>query len=225
MVNLLRGCLLLALPSSGISTFVTLYKIDGDDCLEVTISEKNVEHVKDFNSDGLSEGLCSSNGFSVIEVPRSHEDLRLHVPFMNHVVNCRKMKRSMWEAAKLKTEAFLTLPMSFFKSSHAVLHQSAHRPQHPKLHAMPLSDDPMGRLPVTDSHTGHAATKEEQNSVLQLQESQVVSPELCVTGAEVGDAIPDVPLQVGDPPVPLSLAQYSKGKRMVLIGMPGAATP
>jgi len=208
MVNLLRGCLLLALPSSGISTFVTLYKIDGDDCLEVTISEKNVEHVKDFNSDGLSEGLCSSNGFSVIEVPRSHEDLRLHVPFMNHVVNCRKMKRSMWEAAKLKTEAFLTLPMSFFKSSHAVLHQSAHRPQHPKLHAMPFTEQ-----------------LEEQNSVLQLQESQVVSPELCVTGAEVGDAIPDVPLQVGDPPVPLSLAQYSKGKRMVLIGMPGAATP
>jgi hypothetical protein len=208
MVNLLRGCLLLALPSSGISTFVTLYKIDGDDCLEVTISEKNVEHVKDFNSDGLSEGLCSSNGFSVIEAPRSHEDLRLHVPFMSHVVNCRKMKRSMWESAKLKAEAFLTLPVSFFTSSHAVLHQSAHRPQHPKLHAMPLTEQ-----------------LEEQNSVLQLQESQVVSPELCVTGAEVGDAIPDVPLKVGDPPVPLSLAQYSKGKRMVLIGMPGAATP
>jgi hypothetical protein len=208
MVNLLRGCLLLALPSSGISTFVTLYKIDGDDCLEVTISEKNVEHVKDFNSDGLSEGLCSSNGFSVIEAPRSHEDLRLHVPFMSHVVNCRKMKRSMWESAKLKAEAFLTLPVSFFTSSHAVLHQSAHRPQHPKLHAMPVTEQ-----------------LEEQNSVLQLQESQVVSPELCVTGAEVGDAIPDVPLQVGDPPAPLSLAQYSKGKRMVLIGMPGAATP
>jgi len=41
----------------------------------------------------------------------------------------------------------------------------------------------------------------------------------------VGDAIPSVSLDKGFPPTKVPLADYCKGKKLVLMGLPGAFTP
>jgi peroxiredoxin len=41
----------------------------------------------------------------------------------------------------------------------------------------------------------------------------------------VGDAVPRVSLDQGFPPVKVPLADYCKGKKIVLVGLPGAFTP
>eukprot|EP00929_Paragymnodinium_shiwhaense_P093335 TRINITY_DN5348_c0_g1_i10.p3 TRINITY_DN5348_c0_g1~~TRINITY_DN5348_c0_g1_i10.p3 ORF type:complete len:133 (+),score=31.46 TRINITY_DN5348_c0_g1_i10:56-454(+) len=43
--------------------------------------------------------------------------------------------------------------------------------------------------------------------------------------AKVGDNIPAVNLDDGFPPTPFPLADYCKGKKVVLVGLPGAFTP
>lgn len=43
--------------------------------------------------------------------------------------------------------------------------------------------------------------------------------------AKVGDSIPAVSLDDGFPPEPFKLADYCKGKKVVLVGLPGAFTP
>eukprot|EP00929_Paragymnodinium_shiwhaense_P093342 TRINITY_DN5348_c0_g1_i7.p3 TRINITY_DN5348_c0_g1~~TRINITY_DN5348_c0_g1_i7.p3 ORF type:complete len:133 (+),score=36.78 TRINITY_DN5348_c0_g1_i7:64-462(+) len=43
--------------------------------------------------------------------------------------------------------------------------------------------------------------------------------------AKVGDNIPAVSLDDGFPPEPFPLADYCKGKKVVLVGLPGAFTP
>eukprot|EP00440_Ansanella_granifera_P063105 gb/GFBE01068430.1/.p1 GENE.gb/GFBE01068430.1/~~gb/GFBE01068430.1/.p1 ORF type:complete len:134 (+),score=35.23 gb/GFBE01068430.1/:1-402(+) len=43
--------------------------------------------------------------------------------------------------------------------------------------------------------------------------------------AAVGDAIPNVGLDEGFPPEKVMLADYCKGKKVVLVGLPGAFTP
>ena len=40
-----------------------------------------------------------------------------------------------------------------------------------------------------------------------------------------GDASPSVELHEGFPPEMVNLADYSKGKKMILVGLPGAFTP
>mmetsp|Transcript_16884 Transcript_16884/g.39273 ORF Transcript_16884/g.39273 Transcript_16884/m.39273 type:complete len:111 (-) Transcript_16884:492-824(-) len=42
---------------------------------------------------------------------------------------------------------------------------------------------------------------------------------------KVGDAIPDVSLDKGFPPEPFKLKEYCKGKKVILVGLPGAFTP
>jgi len=42
---------------------------------------------------------------------------------------------------------------------------------------------------------------------------------------KVGDMIPDVSLDSGFPPDKVSLREFTKGKRVVLVGLPGAFTP
>jgi len=42
---------------------------------------------------------------------------------------------------------------------------------------------------------------------------------------KVGDEIPDVNLDEGFPPKEFSIRAFSKGKKIVLVGLPGAFTP
>lgn len=42
---------------------------------------------------------------------------------------------------------------------------------------------------------------------------------------KVGDAIPNVSLDKGFPPEKVSLPEFCKGKKVVLVGLPGAFTP
>jgi len=41
----------------------------------------------------------------------------------------------------------------------------------------------------------------------------------------VGDALPDIALDHGFPPEKFSLMERMKGKRVILVGLPGAFTP
>jgi len=43
--------------------------------------------------------------------------------------------------------------------------------------------------------------------------------------AAVGDAVPNIGLDKGFPPEKVMLADYCKGKKVVLVGLPGAFTP
>jgi len=43
--------------------------------------------------------------------------------------------------------------------------------------------------------------------------------------ASVGDAIPDVGLDKGFPPEKVMMGEFCKGKKVVLVGLPGAFTP
>ena len=40
-----------------------------------------------------------------------------------------------------------------------------------------------------------------------------------------GDAVPAVELYYDFPPTKINVAEYTKGKKIVLLGMPGAFTP
>mmetsp|Transcript_80183 Transcript_80183/g.259804 ORF Transcript_80183/g.259804 Transcript_80183/m.259804 type:complete len:130 (+) Transcript_80183:88-477(+) len=42
---------------------------------------------------------------------------------------------------------------------------------------------------------------------------------------KVGDTIPDVSLDAGFPPTKFALREFCKGKKVVLVGLPGAFTP
>jgi len=42
---------------------------------------------------------------------------------------------------------------------------------------------------------------------------------------KVGDLIPDVSLDLGFPPEKVNIREFSKGKKIVLVGLPGAFTP
>lgn len=41
----------------------------------------------------------------------------------------------------------------------------------------------------------------------------------------MGDAIPNVALDLGFPPEKVMLGDYCRGKKVVLVGLPGAFTP
>lgn len=43
--------------------------------------------------------------------------------------------------------------------------------------------------------------------------------------AAVGDAIPDVSLDLGFPPTKFELKKFCTGKKVVIVGLPGAFTP
>jgi peroxiredoxin len=42
---------------------------------------------------------------------------------------------------------------------------------------------------------------------------------------KVGDKIPALPLHLGFPPKKLNMADYVKGRKVVIVGLPGAFTP
>jgi len=118
MVRLLSGCLLLALSASGNAELVTLYSLDDNECIEVTIDEKSVDYAKSFDASGLTRGTCSDSGFSVEAIG---EELSLHIPFVNDKLTFRRMRRSPWDLAKVKAEAFLAAPLSFFRGTDAFM--------------------------------------------------------------------------------------------------------
>jgi len=45
------------------------------------------------------------------------------------------------------------------------------------------------------------------------------------TNVKVGDQIPSVSLDKGFPPTPVPMHEFCKGKKIVLVGLPGAFTP
>mmetsp|Transcript_31594 Transcript_31594/g.72105 ORF Transcript_31594/g.72105 Transcript_31594/m.72105 type:complete len:125 (-) Transcript_31594:404-778(-) len=60
------------------------------------------------------------------------------------------------------------------------------------------------------------------------QPRQAVSMAVAVNEAanvKVGDAVPDVSLDLGFPPEAFKLKEFCKGKKVVLVGLPGAFTP
>lgn len=46
-----------------------------------------------------------------------------------------------------------------------------------------------------------------------------------VRGVKVGDAVPDVGLDSGFPPEKIKMGEFCKGKKVVVVGLPGAFTP
>jgi len=86
---------------------VTFYKLDGDDCFEVTTRQDNVDYVQSFATAGLLAGACSDKGFDV-EVPGG--DTTLRIPLVTEPLIFRKMKMSSWQAAKLEAKAFFAAP-------------------------------------------------------------------------------------------------------------------
>jgi len=48
---------------------------------------------------------------------------------------------------------------------------------------------------------------------------------VCRKAVKVGDSVPDVSLDKGFPPDKVSLPEFCKGKKVVLVGLPGAFTP
>jgi len=46
-----------------------------------------------------------------------------------------------------------------------------------------------------------------------------------LSAVKVGDSIPNVGLDKGFPPDKVMLGDYCKGKKVVLVGLPGAFTP
>jgi len=111
MVKLLSCCLLLAISASGNAEPITLYSTNGNECIEVTMDEKSVEYAKSFDASGFTHGTCSDNGFSVEVIG---EEASLHIPFVSDRLTFKRMRRSSWELAKVKAEAFLAAPLSFF---------------------------------------------------------------------------------------------------------------
>jgi len=95
---------------------VSLYRITDDDCLEIFIDEANVAYAEGFLSSGfairgLHQGTCADNGFSLDEAGGS---MLFNVPFAKEPLTSKRYKRSQWQAAKLRTQAFLT---SLFQGS------------------------------------------------------------------------------------------------------------
>jgi hypothetical protein len=42
---------------------------------------------------------------------------------------------------------------------------------------------------------------------------------------KVGDNVPSVEIDLGFPPAKINLAEYAAGKKVILMGLPGAYTP
>jgi hypothetical protein len=91
--------------------FVTLYRLKGDDCFEVTLRPDNIEYAHSFTDIGLNAGTCSDNGFSA-EVAESHVIHR--IPFVSKPLAFRRMKMSTWDLAKVKAKAFFSAPFLLF---------------------------------------------------------------------------------------------------------------
>jgi len=57
-----------------------------------------------------------------------------------------------------------------------------------------------------------------------MQSARLRCPNM-MARAQVGDKIPDVNLHKGFPPTMVSLKEQTKGKKVVIVGLPGAFTP
>jgi len=66
-----------------------------------------------------------------------------------------------------------------------------------------------------------AATRGRRSGIAKAQKANVVS----MKAVSVGDPIPAVDMDEGFPPEKVPLAEYCKGKKVVLVGLPGAFTP
>jgi len=103
---------------------VFVHKFDGADCLEATLEYEHAEYAKNFEgiallgAAGLHEGSCSNQGFSV-EVPGA--DSAMVVPFTSIPLTFTRMKKSTWDAAKLKAQSFIAAPFLGTKKSEKFL--------------------------------------------------------------------------------------------------------
>jgi len=97
-------CVVLLALSAPVVADLTLHKFDGNDCLEVTINQKDTEYVKSAEG-GLQAGFCADFGFTE-EV--QGESVALRIPFVSKQLTFTRMRMSMWNAAKLKAQNFLS---------------------------------------------------------------------------------------------------------------------
>jgi len=44
------------------------------------------------------------------------------------------------------------------------------------------------------------------------------------TGVKIGDPVPNISLDESFPPTPFNLSEFCKGKKVVMVGLPGAFT-
>jgi len=76
----------------------------------------------------------------------------------------------------------------------------------------------LGALGVAALATA-AGIRAKHRRIPRMEKASVVS-----LRAKVGDAIPDIALDKNFPPEKFPLAEYCKGKKVVLMGLPGAFT-
>jgi len=65
-------------------------------------------------------------------------------------------------------------------------------------------------------------------SILGMASAFVPSPSFIrstLLNVAVGDSMPSVTLDSGFPPEKVDISEYTKGKKMVIVGLPGAFTP
>jgi len=90
---------------------VTLSKISGNECVEVTLHGEDVEYVNNFAWEGLKMGSCTENGYSVEDSTQSFQ-----VPFFPQPLTLRSMRQSSLDVFALKAQAWISEPFQFWRS-------------------------------------------------------------------------------------------------------------
>jgi hypothetical protein len=137
MAKYFRCGILLALSAPAVAD-LTLHKFDGNDCLEVTINQKDKEYVKSAEA-GMQVGFCADIGFTE-EV--QGESVALRIPFVSKPLTFTRMRMSMWNAAKLKAQNFFSAGATQFLK---------HRNAAPQPVALPA----MSAKPIASDETSH----------------------------------------------------------------------
>jgi hypothetical protein len=98
------------LLATACADLLAFHKLDGNECLQLILEQKEEEYARSFAEAKLHEGTCSSSGFTQ-EVPGGSKDLLL--PFVDKPLSFTRMRMSTWDVVKLKAEVFLSAPLIF----------------------------------------------------------------------------------------------------------------
>jgi hypothetical protein len=95
----------LVLSLAAVIDAVTLYKIQSDGCVEVTLDNEDEEYLQNFAMEGLRVGSCSEKGYAVKDSTQM-----MAAPFLQKPVMLTYMRQSALEVFALKAKAWLTAP-------------------------------------------------------------------------------------------------------------------